>query len=363
MSHSIYIFDTERLKLLRPYTIALLWNHIQKFRDEPAPVNPRYVKLASTMLEEFPTREMLVERGEDERDSVWLNSPLNEARQITQAVWHMDLPTDQGPQVLAKLVKYGTQLGLTMYNDQLGIGFLPDGGVIPSERAEEWEAFQDEAESIKHPTKAQMRSKMRKLFTDSLAAHGFSPYEVPVRLGFDAAYLRQDADAWQVAAFFVKERYGNFYCEVKFYGANFAARAVYDAAMSTVSKPGDWVPGNYEFGLNDVEWPRRSPFLIDTQQHIEELNDWLLNKAIPLLDRVRTVEGLNWLMNHPDMEFLGRYLREVEYTSLITAWLTKNPCFEERVRRFAQIEAEEAQRPNGRPAGRLARLLTHLRER
>jgi hypothetical protein len=363
MSHSIYIFDTERLKLPRPYTIALLWNHIQKFRDEPAPVNPRYVELASTMLEEFPTREMLVERGEDERDSVWLNSPLNEARQITQAVWHMDLPTDQGPQVLAKLVKYGTQLGLTMYNDQLGIGFLPDGGVIPSERAEEWEAFQEEAESIERPTKAQMRSKMRKLFADRLASHGFSSGEIPTRSGFDAFYRRQTDDDWQAVGFRVENWYDTFVCEVRLYGCSAAVRAINDAAFGLVTEPFDIFSSNYSFQLNGAEWPRHSSFEIESEEQVDELFDRLLNKAMPLLDKARTVAGLNWLLHDPEAEFLGRYLRDTEYASLICAWLTNDACFEERVRRFAQIEAEEAQRPNGRPAGRLARLLTHLRER
>ncbi len=147
MNHSIYIFDRERLKLPRPYTIAVVWNQLQKFGDEPAPVNPRHIELASKLIEEFPTREMLAERGEDERHSVWTDCPLKEARSITHAVWHMNLLRLDCLRVLPRIVRHATAVGLSLYDHQMVVGFLPDGTIIPESRAEIWEAFRKDAES------------------------------------------------------------------------------------------------------------------------------------------------------------------------------------------------------------------------
>src|SRR5207253_306412 len=70
--------------------------------------------------------------------AVWPSDPAAEAQALTRAVWAVGIPDDDRVRIAHFVVERATALGLTVFDDQLGMAFLPSGQVLPPEKAEIW---------------------------------------------------------------------------------------------------------------------------------------------------------------------------------------------------------------------------------
>jgi hypothetical protein len=115
--------------------------------------------------------EAMVER-EDDGDSPWIGDPIAEARDCNSAVWAFSLPPEDRLRLLSAVVRRADALGLTVFDDQLGLVFCPPDRVLPPERAEMWRAAEEELDSSaaqKAPRKSWTLASIRKGIESSLA--------------------------------------------------------------------------------------------------------------------------------------------------------------------------------------------------
>jgi len=363
MSQTIYIIDLDRLGLPAPRLLSELWGMIEGMQEQRAGPNSKFVELARRLVAKFPEQGVGA-TGADPgvHDSIWLSSPVKEAEKIEAAVWVLGLPRERWADVLVSVVEEGTKLGLALLDDSIGLGFLPDGRVIPEERREEWEQFQQEATLLRRPTKAQIRKKVGQLLEKRLAIHGFVRVPVPkVRYfeGVDGMFDRPVEAGLQRIDFTIRERYDEFSCEVFFRGYCPAIRAIHNAAFG-ISLPDEYP--DYAFGLSYLD-PSKYRYEVDTDEQIEALWRSLETAGLSSLDGARDLRGIDWLHNHPE-SLPGPSVRESEYTGLISAYLVHNPRFDELVRFFAEKASKQTadfpNRDSGRPQD-LERLLQYLR--
>jgi len=354
MSQSIYIVDLQSLNLRQPETVGEFWTLIEGQQGKSATVNPRYLALAHHIVERYP--------GPESPDSVWLRSPVQEAEKLKETIWHLELPAEERMAVTAHLVKQGNALGLALYDDQLGMAFLPSGAVIPEARQSEWECFVEELKNHQRPSKAQIRKKMHALFQQRLAPYGFVPLEGPVNS--EVTYYRREVpDGWQRILIHIRELYGEYRCEARVAGCCQLVHAICEATLGRKNTLG--VDIDYDFDPSDLEIPP-GIWRIETEDQIRALFETVETKVLPCLDRIKDLEGLNWLHNHPDAyATVGRIVRKSRYTALICAYLMSDAGFAERAREFAErAEALAAKFPRdyANLPSELEQLLKYLRE-
>ena len=361
MSQVLEVIDLDRLGLPRPKTIVELAKLIAaRQEDNPGP-NPKFIDLARRISALYPSPEAVAASADPEVEaSIWVEDPVQDA-QRAGAVWGVDLPPQGGSKLLHDLIDQGRQLGLTMLLDSMGVAFLPDGQVLPAGRQREWDIFMEMAPEQKHATMGQMLKRLEALCGPRLAPHGYRP--LPRERKATAIEYRRAVDGgWQQVRFSLVQTYGHFYVLVILTGQCAPVRGILTAVLGPEVSHWEWEK-DYHLYLQMLGFPKRSRFYVDTPEQIEEMFAMLESAGLPLLDRVRTVAGLDRMYSEaPDTaEWHGA--RDRRFTALICAHLTRNPRFAEweaRVREFVKKDDENLRSPYR--TDNLERLLAYLRE-
>jgi hypothetical protein len=107
---------------------------------------------------------------------VWQGDPIAIAQSWAGAVWPFSLPDGDRVAVMRALVDQATALGLVVFDDQLGMAFLPGGQVLPTEMASQWADLKRQLDDAPAPlTKAEVRQLMATYLREMLKKHGFVP--------------------------------------------------------------------------------------------------------------------------------------------------------------------------------------------
>jgi hypothetical protein len=133
MSAGIYVIDPKRLGIAMPATLKDFGAILEKWAGVEGEPNPAFVELARRLEARFPSPEVAG------ADSVWLSSPVAEAAALTGAIWNLGLPDREMVAAERLIAQAAGALGLIAYDDQVGIGFLPGGAIVPEERRALWE--------------------------------------------------------------------------------------------------------------------------------------------------------------------------------------------------------------------------------
>ena len=367
MSRVLEIIDLEGLGLPQPETIFQLAELIHAKAEERPRPNPKYVELARRLVQIFPTAEAIAAGGDPDADeSVWLGDPVEQAKRAG-AVWGIQLPGDRGLSVVHAAVEAGRELGLTMLLDSMGVAFLPDGRVLPEERQEEWDLFmefgpEEEAPAKeKRPTLPQLRKKLRVLFEQRLAPHGFGqlPLEDPT---FPVNYRRPvDVGGWQQVTF-VADRHHDDFClpYVLLSGQCARVHQILLAALGPAERPRD---RDYTFFLTTLAEMTVSRIYVNTLKQIDQVLELLEQAGLPMLDQARTVAGLDRMYSHAPENVDWLNAKRESFTALICAYLTGNPSFlelEQQVREFVKRYDKTPDHPYR--TENLDRLLAYLRD-
>lgn len=359
MSESIYIIDWQTPKLPEPRSEGDLWKLIERQKEQPSDLNPRYIALARHIVAKFPGPEA-------SKDSIWVASPLRQVANLKEAVWHLELPKRSRVEVTRELVAQGGALGLALYDDQLGLGFLPGDRILPESAREDWEALTNEIPRQKL-TQQQVQKKIDGLFAGWLAPHGFVPV-APRYKGTVSCFQREDANGKQCVTAGVHSSGDDFYCLVSIDGHVNLLRDIQLNAIGPDKRIDPDMPASeYRLGLLSLEGAPGNNFFVDTEHQIRELHQFVESKAVPLLDRLLDLEVLNWAFNHVDAyKTIGRQMRRDRYASLICAHLFNDPvAIEQRAKEFADSAAAFAARnPNvfGHLPAELDRMKAYLRD-
>jgi len=358
MSEMLEIIDLDRHGLAAPSTIYELADILKaRFDDKPGP-NAKFVELARRITALYPSPEAVGRSDDpDAEASIWPNDPVKEAERAG-AVWNLGLPPQGGSKLLCDLVKEGTDVGLTMLADSLGLAFLPDGQVLPRERQKQWEAFAAQAAASQRPTLGQMRKKMRALFAQRLAPYGFVP--LPTPRGFSIKYHRPVEEGWQRVTLMVEDRHDQFQARVVLDGQCAPVHNILTAALGPDVQLRE---RDYSFELAMIDYDTKSTFYLQPEAQIEELFDWLTHRALPLLDKARTVRGLDRYYSEMPKDGQWRDVPIDSFAALICAHLTGNACFSELEQRLrAQVKFNDHNRNSDMRTEHLDRLLVYLRE-
>jgi len=120
---------------------------------------------------------------------------------------------------------------------------------------------------------------------------------------------------------------------------------------------------DYIFELGMIDFDTKSDFYLETTPEIEELFDWLTHRALPLLDKARTVRGLDRYYSEMPKDGQWRDVPIDSFAALICAHLTGNACFSELEQRLrAQVKFNDHNRNSDMRTEHLDRLLVYLRE-
>jgi hypothetical protein len=105
---------------------------------------------------------------------------------------------------------------------------------------------------------------------------------------------------------------------------------------------------DYGFGLVAVAFPAKSQFRVDTDAEVAELLAWVIDKALPALDRMRPVRTLDQFLSTVDPAGQFRDMPFDSFTALICAHLTCNPRLAELERRLRVVAKQSDDAPFSR---------------
>ena len=121
MSASLYLFDLTRHALPLPETFAALESLRETLAQQADGKNLRFIEFALRFEDRFPAPRSPQP------------SPLQQASACRRAAWQFDLPAVDSLPAYEAAVQIAAGLGLVAYDAALGLGFLPDGRVVPTE--------------------------------------------------------------------------------------------------------------------------------------------------------------------------------------------------------------------------------------
>jgi hypothetical protein len=122
MPSSLHLFDPQRHALPLPENFAALEAMRELLHARADGKNLRFVEFAL--------------RFEDRFKDTGRTTPLQQANACRRAAWQFDLPNMDEMPAYRAAVEIAGALGLVAYDAALGVGFLPDGRVVPTEFAQ-----------------------------------------------------------------------------------------------------------------------------------------------------------------------------------------------------------------------------------
>jgi hypothetical protein len=133
-------------------------------------------------MKRYPPRDQQLLEGDvdnEESDAPWTRSVVPDAKLTTSGVFALEPPSGDVDLVvvLSDIVDLAGQLGLSVLHELSGLGFLPNGRVIPEDQQEMWEGAKDHAHSAKKSELKLTAARARKVFAaeiePTLKALGF----------------------------------------------------------------------------------------------------------------------------------------------------------------------------------------------
>jgi hypothetical protein len=158
---------------------------LQEVIDGP---NPKFVEFARQLVARYPSSDMFKLGDPDALDSVWAGNPVIQAQTEEQALFGISLYGENRLAVMRHFVEAANTVGLTVFDDQLGMAFLPNGQVLPPEAQAQWAAVKQELASQSAPiSKAQMRKIAISQVQAMAQKHGFVKRK---KEGIDTEFVR-----------------------------------------------------------------------------------------------------------------------------------------------------------------------------
>lgn len=331
MSLSLYLFDLTQAAPPAPLTLAQMSTLLDVLGERELGVNPHFLALGQRL-----------EQAASGYNLRWLNSPAQEARTVTGALWHLEIPVPQTPGTVHLVARLANELGLCAYCDQIGIGFLPDSRITPANRSELWYAMLQEVQAASQPTQtpfSQVVAQVTERFTQLLVPHGFTlsmPAAMPTAHRGTLCFERPISDGRQCVDIRVHEHQTR--------DGNMARACDYDLqtfhdAVSRVEMPSKQVNDSQAFKISNGFLGRSGA--IDQAEEIEALILDCERRGLPLLDLTRDLAGLDQVFHGPSAdEILSSGFTSLrkhawhQLSRFAVAWLNGNPHFDQLVQQY-----------------------------
>ena len=135
MSYTLNIWNPAATTAMVQGSLAEIADRLGKLAQEPASDADRalFNQLAKRLWQHYPSA--------DEADSaadIFEGNLPRDSLTVINRLWTIGLVGGDRLRVLRDVAEHAKKLGLAVYDDQIGIGFDPKVGVIPSQRASDW---------------------------------------------------------------------------------------------------------------------------------------------------------------------------------------------------------------------------------
>jgi hypothetical protein len=281
MSATLYIIDPRRHAIPEPRGLADFGAILEKWGGIEDAMNPAFVELARRLEAKFPPG----------RDGIWLSSPVQEATQLRTALWNLGLPGTEMLAVQRLVAQSAGELGLIAYDDQVGIGFLPGGRVVPEEMRESWEgslAAVDSGEDI--ASESGVVSHVLPALQAVLGPVGFA---LQGKRDGESYYFVRTLDAIRQQISLRPMRYGEV--EMHFGVYHEALKALWHTLHpeTAYEMPAYFLDLGF-FNPGPDLFPR---WFVEHPRDLRTLTELMQRKVIPLANFCRDLHGLDQLLN------------------------------------------------------------------
>jgi hypothetical protein len=237
-------------------------------------------------------------------------------------------------------VETATTLGLTVFDDQIAMAFLPSGKVLPEEKQTAWNALKADIETAPAPaTKAEMRKLLQAMLKNVLEKHGLKLKKLPRYEGADVDFVRPVPGGTQRIGVTIKGYAPDFECYVDCGGDNDLMEQVMRNALGDDAPFGNTMQNSYAFSLANFVTRMDEFVKCSTRQEIEQAMTLLETKALQALDIARDLKGIDMLANDEAFvkdKFPAPYRVGFvnDCNAVVIAGLVGNPRFDEIATRF-----------------------------
>ena len=349
MSYSIYLYDPSQTTKGAPRTIADFDVILADLQDRHPGRSAKFQRFAGLLAERI--------RSGDEEVGAWRTDPVATAKELTSALWNLDLPAADPMRAMRHVVECATASGLAAYDDETGLGFLPDGRVVPAERQQEWEDARDALsdESLVQ-TRPQLRQKLEARLVRILGGKGFSiDKAVAKEYGADVGLRRAIDGGVQYLSVKIEGASPSFRSSILFVGY---LDPVTELFRQVLTEPLPLFGKTFGFELRELAADfETSRLWLEPDAKLDTTLGLLVHKALPLLDAASDLRGADWLLNDPASPMRLHMKRWYTVASLAVAFLAGNPRLDAL---GAELVESSKDRVDGTPA-HLQALLAHIR--
>ncbi|SER78779.1 hypothetical protein SAMN04244573_04318 [Azotobacter beijerinckii] len=308
--YPLYVFDCARHTDILPPRIegvAMAEQVIVRLRDDELGPHPRFERLGMHLARHFPSLpETLPATAMEEEIEAYLDmepfwigdSPDHQLRRWTSALWVPEIiRIDQMPELLKLLLLLARQLCLDVYEEI----YLPATSLtIPTGEGDRYRLFFDPVAGPKQFTGDAFRTFLIERLNVALAGLGF---------GYQAFFFsRRIEGGKQLILGPLCGRAPALSCEVRQIGCSDRLAAtkheIYGPSWSLPTYPRIfyvYLRGTQELARHG--W-KAQPFAASSYTTNEEEVDWMVSDllGLPILERTRAVEGVDWLFSSEAVE-------------------------------------------------------------
>lgn len=335
MPYTLYIYDCNRCGGEARYSemrgknaIAEVMEDLDVIRACEKRRGPSVVfeRLALRLVQRFPLPQ---------EAALWRDcDPLETVHQLEDGLWTLEIAAERAEEFLSVLLPLARFLHLNVLDPQRGLlvqyqQFYTDGFVFPPSALADYQRLDPEAATAQF-TKAKLRRRLLDYLTPRLAEHGF---QYKTHRSYSINFQRQiDGKEQKICGRIEGSSPDDFQGEFEIVGP-------------------DLHTGIKLFRLREIAQPnwnneaRRIEFMRNFEE-AEWLAEDLLRYGLPILDKARTVEGVDWLYNSPEAAsmFPGNVYHSNpvwrHIMAIKAATQVRNPHFEEIASRLLEKFAD-----------------------
>lgn len=289
MPYTLYIYDCDRCGGEARYSemrgknaIAEVMEKLDRIRgcEQRRGASVVFERLALRLLQRFPLPQ---------EAALWQNcAPLETVQQLEDGLWTLEIAAERADEFLSVLLPLARFLRLTVLDSQRGLlvqyqAYYTDGFVFPPSALADYRRLDPEAATAQF-TKAKLRKHLLEYLTPRLAEHGF---QYKTDRFYSVNFQRQiDGKEQKICGRIEGSSPDDFRGEFEIVGPGLHT-------------------GIKLFRLREIVQPnwnneaRRTEFMRNFEE-AEWLAEDLLRYGLPILDKARTIEGVDWLYNSPE---------------------------------------------------------------
>ena len=350
MSYDLRIWQ-QPAGLPEPATLAQACEYYRVLNEKQAPVNPKFIALARQLMAHYPSQD-----SSNPDDDVWVGDLIGQASNCDQAIFAFSLPPVNRLGLLRLVADEATALGLTVFDDQIGMAFLPSGRVLPEVHAAAWAQMKRDMDAAPKPrTKVQMRKHVAAQFLQAFGSQGF---EVVKPEHCEIQLRRKTDEGHQDIRLFVNGSGSEFTCDVYFSIVNQRIIAIFEPYAVENQTSGKAM----RLKLTDFIAPSYGGYPVSSPQEMKSLFDAIQAHAMPVLDMMSNAKGLDQFFHgeNPRIRHNSGFWSNsnVRLIALVAACLAGNPQFDELAAGYLK-RFKDSSVPGF--ADRMDQLVRHLR--